>query len=598
MAPTIEIKGRNTVLILAVVFVVLLSLVIWRPQTKSVAELKKSPDQCLTCHADVGDMSPSHPVKEFGCAVCHLGNPQAGDEQNAHAGMVRNPSDLLWADKTCGQSNCHPALVHNVRNSIMATNAGLVSATLFQWQESTQLNDTLVHIHDNLSDTSLAGDHLRKLCAGCHINKKENDFAGEIGRRGGGCNDCHLVAAADSTAHPRLTVQMGVEVCEKCHNRSNRTALTYQGKFESERYGTPYEGGNLSADTLSGGRFFYHIPADVHFTAGMVCIDCHTADEVMGDGRRHAHLEDQVQVRCNDCHRARFAKPDTNNIAYKVISVNRYLPLPADSLLAQTSGGSFLENVRREKGQVFLIGKTDGRRHPVSQTGDKRECTLPGHERMSCQACHAAYTPQCYGCHDVYDPAGKQMDKITYQETAGHWQEFRSYLRFERPELGLDQFGRIAPMAPGCQVYLSELDKDGRLKNSAFWPTMAAFDPHNTRRKTPTCTECHSDPKRLGLGEGSLRLENGRLFFKPTYDAAASGLGMFALDQMNNVQGEALQQMSRRDERPFNLQEIKRIYVVTYCLVCHDTAQDAVYDDFPNSLKRFKNERGLSCSGR
>ncbi len=598
MATSIEIKGRNIILILAAFFIFLLAVLIWQPKTKSIAEFKKTPDQCLTCHQDVRDMSSSHPVKELGCAVCHLGNGLAADEQNAHAGMVRNPSDLLWADKTCGQSTCHPTLVKDVRKSIMATNAGLVNATLFQWQERRQLNDSLVHIHDNLPDTSLASDHLRKLCAGCHINKKEKDFAGEIGRRGGGCNDCHLVAAPDSAAHPQFTVQMGIEVCEKCHNRSNRTALNYQGKFESERYGTPYEGGNLSSDTLSGGRFFYHIPADVHFKAGMVCIDCHTADEVMGEGRRHAHLEEQVHVRCNDCHRAKFAAADSANIAWKVISVNSRLAMPADSLLAVSSGGNFFENVRREKGQVVLIGKTDGRKRPVRQTGDKRDCNLSGHERLSCQACHAAYTPQCYGCHDVYDPTRKQMDKITYRETAGHWQEFRSYLRFERPSLGVDQFNRIVPVAPGCQVYLTELDEGGRVKGSAFWPAMAGFDPHSTRRETPTCIECHSDPKRLGLGEGKLTLRDGKLTFMPTYDAASAGLGMFALEQITDVNGQPFQQMSRKEERPFNQREIKKIYAVSYCLVCHDKAADAIYDDFSVSLERFKNERGLSCAGK
>ena len=598
MAASIEIKWQNILLFLALIFVLLLSVLIFQPQTTSIAELSKAPDQCLSCHADVQNMSSAHPVKTFGCAVCHLGNPLATDKTNAHAGMVRNPSDLLWADKTCGQSNCHPALVKDVRKSIMTSNSGLVSATLFQWQESSQLNDSLLQIH-NVPDTSLATNHVRKLCAGCHINKIENDFAGEIGRRGGGCNDCHLQRNKEKPdGHPVFTVEMGIDVCEKCHNRSNRTALNYQGKFESEGYGTPYREGTLGEDTLSGGRFFYHIPADVHFKAGMVCIDCHTAEEVMGDGRRHAHLEDQVQVHCNDCHQAKFIKPDSANIAWKVIDVNSHLTLPADSLLAVTSGGSFFSNIRRENGKIILTGKTDGTEHSVRQTDHRRECTLSGHERLSCQACHTGYTPQCYGCHDVYDPSGKQMDKITYKETPGYWKEYRSYLRFERPSLGLDQFNRVVPMAPGCQVYLTELDEKGQVKKSAFWPTMAGFDPHSTRRETPGCLECHSDPKRLGLGEGNLTLKNGKLYFKPTYDAPAAGLGTFALEQIADVNGQPFQKMSRSGERPFSGKEIKRIYAVSYCLICHDNVKDPIYNDYSVSLRRFQNERGLLCSGK
>jgi len=598
MAATIEIKWQNILLFLAAIFVLLLSVWILQPKTKSIAELKKTPDQCRTCHREEGDMSPSHPVKELGCAVCHLGNALATDKNNAHAGMVRNPSDLLWADKTCGQSKCHPTQVDDVRKSIMTTNAGLVSATLFQWHERSQLNDSLLHIHNTLPDTSLATDHVRKLCAGCHINKKEKDFPGEIGRRGGGCNDCHLTLAADSSGHPRFTVQMGIEVCEKCHNRSNRTALNYQGKFESEGYGTPYMNGNLSPDTLSGGRFYYHIPADVHFEAGLVCIDCHTANELMGDGQLHSHLEEQVRIRCADCHQARFNKPAAGNIVWKVIALNENLQMPADSLLAVTTGGGFFSNVLLKDGQVVLTGKTDGKQRVIRQTGHNRQCNLAGHERLSCQTCHTAYTPQCYGCHDVYDPRGRQMDKITYRETPGRWREYRSYLRFERPALGVDQLGRVVPMAPGCQVYLNELDDRGQIRRNAFWPTMAGFDPHITRRAVPSCIACHSDPKRLGLGQGELSLQNGKLRFEALYDAASAGLGMFALEQMTDVEGQPFQQMSRVGERPFNQREVNRIYAVSYCLVCHERAADSIYDNFSVSLKRFKEERGLSCAGK
>ncbi len=596
MATAIEVKWQNILLFLALIFMLLLSIFIFQPKTKSIADFRKNADQCRTCHTNVADMSASHPVKTMGCAACHLGNPFSADKENAHAGMVRNPSDLLWADKTCGKTECHPALVKDVRKSIMTDNSGLVSATLFQWRESATLNDSLVQIH-SIPDTSLATDHLRKLCAGCHINKTENDFAGEIGKRGGGCNDCHLVGNTTGT-HPAFTVQIGIEVCEKCHNRSNRTALNYQGKFESEGYGTPYGGGAFSEDTLSGGRFFYHIPADIHFRAGMVCIDCHTAEEVMGDGKRHAHLEDQIQVRCRDCHQASFKKPDSADISWKVIAVNTMLSVPDDSLLAVTSGGSFLNNVRRENGRVVLIKKTDGERRVIKQMEKNKNCTLSGHERLSCQACHTAYTPQCYGCHDVYDPSRKQMDKISFEETEGHWQEFRSYLRFERPALGVDPFNRIVPMAPGCQVYLTELDKQKQVKKQAFWPTMAGFDPHSTRRETPTCMECHSDPKRLGLGEGNLTLKEGNLHFTPTYAATAAGLGGFALEQMIHVNGEPFQQMSRTGERPFNGTEIRKIYAMRYCLVCHEKATDKIYNRFSESLKRFRSDQEIICQGK
>ncbi len=570
------------------VLVVILT-VLYRPTTST--ETAPKPDQCLTCHQDLDDMDTNHPMKTFGCASCHLGNPNTADKENAHAGMVRNPSDLHWAAQTCGKAKCHPNLVQSVHTSIMTTNSGLVASTLLQWQESALWDDSLKQIDGGFPDTSLATSHLRKLCAGCHVNKREHDFPGEFGQRGGGCNDCHLIPAKKDGGHPRFTVNIGISTCEKCHNRSNRTALNYQGKFESEGYGTPFEGGNTSSDTLSGGRFFYHIPSDVHFTAGMVCIDCHSTEDVMGDGRLHAHLETQVHIRCSDCHEARFAKPDSASRVFKVVRVNEHLPMPADSLFLITQTGTFLPNVVKEKGAVRLIRKMDGKILTIPQTQNKAECNLPGHERLACQTCHTAYTPQCYGCHDTYDPNRTQMDKVSHQETAGHWSEGRSYLRFENPPLLVDQFNRVMPAAPGCQVFLTDL----RDSSQTYWPTMAAFDPHITRTKVPDCVSCHSNPKRLGLGAGNPEWNNEVLKADPVYDAATSGLGKNSLEQFVNGTGKELQRMSRRKERPFNQKELEGIVGLSLCLTCHDSYRDPIYRDFSHSLTRYKNDASLPC---
>jgi len=515
-------------------------------------------DQCLSCHQDVADTSPSHSHQSMGCASCHLGNGLATGKNIAHAGMVRNPSDLYWAGQTCGQAGCHPDLTSHVQNSLMHTNAGLVQSTFYQWLES----DSADNIHADIrtvSDTSLAGSHLRKLCSGCHINKPENDFEGEIGLRGGGCNDCHLKPAGDKN-HPQFSIQLEIALCEKCHNRSNRTALSYQGKFESEGYGTPFQAGNSSGQTLSGERYFSRLPADRHFELGLVCIDCHIMEDVMGDGQHYAHLEEAVYAGCLSCHEPVFARPDKKSTVWKLLYLNQNLRTGPDSLFGLARDLAFYPNLIRENGKNLLITKLDGRSHPIPARAEA--CRQDIHSRLSCQACHSVYTPQCYGCHELYNPAKKQMDKIAMKETPGHWKEFRSYLRYEDPALGLDQRGQIMPMAPGCQVYLTELDMSGQVKSQKTWLTMAGFDPHITRKEVPACLECHTNPKRMGLGEGELGIDNGRMVFSPTYDSEHSGLGSVPPEAMVNVHGEMLQRMSRPGERPFNQQELKRIFRV------------------------------------
>jgi len=594
MANLFQLKKLGSTIILLAVLVIVLVIAILNNGKMNDIAMENAPDKCLSCHADENDMSSAHPNKTFGCKICHLGNPDATDKDIAHAGMVINPSNLHWINKTCGQSECHADISHAVKNSIMTTNSGLIASTLYQWGERSILSDTLLNI-ETLPDTSLATSHIRKLCAGCHVNKLQGDIPGEFGERGGGCNDCHLVAKLGSQIHPILTVEIGIDKCEKCHNRSNRTALNYQGKFESEGYGTPYEAGNFSSDTLSGARFWYPIPADVHFEAGMVCIDCHTAEDVMGDGKRYAHLENQVHITCKDCHQMQTGKPEQDDWLWKTISVNKNLKIPADSLFARTGLGTFFSNVFKKKNQAVLIKKLDGKELSVKQIGNRSECMMPGHERLSCQSCHSAYTPQCYGCHDLYDPGEKQLDKISYEETYGHWEEGRSYLRFEEPALGLDQFGKIMPFAPGCQVYLTALDKKSKPEHQNTWLTAAAFDPHITRTKVPKCIDCHGTPKRMGIGQGNLTLEKAMFTFSSDYDPHKSGLGSVPLESLVNPDGNPLQVMSRVGERPFNKSEIRRIYRVSLCITCHDQYNDSIYQDFHGSIERYFNDRNLPC---
>jgi hypothetical protein len=53
-------------------------------------------EYCLTCHADLPEISPSHPVAAFGCVLCHGGERLALQADLAHSSMRggANPADL------------------------------------------------------------------------------------------------------------------------------------------------------------------------------------------------------------------------------------------------------------------------------------------------------------------------------------------------------------------------------------------------------------------------------------------------------------------------------------------------------------------------
>ena len=91
-------------------------------------------DMCLNCHKKE-KLDGAHDGLVIGCSPCHLGDPLAIDKVKAHAGMVRNPGDLRVAAQTCGVEGCHPADIHKVKHSLMATNRGILSTLLYYWGE-------------------------------------------------------------------------------------------------------------------------------------------------------------------------------------------------------------------------------------------------------------------------------------------------------------------------------------------------------------------------------------------------------------------------------------------------------------------------------
>jgi len=567
---------------------------------------------CLFCHAKFKDPDPSHPISAFGCATCHLGNSYSLDKERAHFTVVRNPGDLRIVGTTCGKTGCHAEIVTRVKNSVMATNRGILKTLQLKWpplladdrQAGLGVRDLMVTEHHQ---DSLAIGLYRKMCAGCHLWKKRGDREGEIGRRGGGCSDCHVLdeekgqaTGKEVSVHPAITTRIPSRNCVKCHNRSARIGLSYFGRFESARYGTPYVGKGLDRRRLSGRRFFLQLASDVHFKkAGMECIDCHTATGLMGDGRQYDEMEDQVDITCKACHGPGFSNQmASGSLANKLLFLNKRVPKIHGGLIATSKKGTPLYNLQRCGNKVVFYRKIDGKaiRMDVSLF-DRPYHRLPGHERLSCQACHSKWMPQCYGCHLSYRRSYNQRDWISKKESPGRWKETRSFLRFSKPALGLKDRSSIYPISP-CQVFVSVFgDKDRyQAKRSFKILTMSAFDPHTTSKGSRGCIECHGDPKVLGLGEGILNHTRGKMVFRPTCDSKSSFLSIpFALDSYVDLSGKALQASSRKESRPFNHHEIKEILSVNVCLGCHTRYEDRIYKDFDKSKRRFQTEPGLPC---
>ncbi len=535
-------------------------------------------EMCLSCHTSE-KLDPAHDAMVIGCSPCHLGDALSVEKEKAHEGMVINPGDLRVVEKTCGVSGCHPADVNKVKNSLMATNRGILSTLLYYWGErDTQDAEITVEELLETGENSLAIDYYRKLCATCHLWKQKNNLPGApafFNEKGGGCSACHYKAVEGAELktvtsfeeerlvltkkdqvkkkpHPLIVKKVADDNCIRCHNRSGRIGLSYTGIFEAEGYGTPYEKGQTSSKKLPGDRFYLDIAKDVHYEKGMSCIDCHTRNEIMGDGTQYAHYEDQLEIKCVTCHSENPGVTRKNND---------------------------IENVEKKNGRLELIGKNTEVSRSLNPP-KKGACDYSGHKRITCEACHSTWVPQCYGCHAKRDDSDTHLDKLTLKETKGWWEEGRSYIRYEKPMLAV--WGdEVVVVTPGCQDIVTIVDEKGSVEQSFNRFTIAAINPHTTQAKGRSCKDCHASSKTVGLGEGTVTKENGQWQFYPVDKGVDTLNGRtVGMDNFVDIEGKQLQHGSRDDLRPFNRDELHKILRIGLCLDCHKSYDDPAYRDY------------------
>ncbi len=575
---------------------VLTFLVIYAPGAQGAAS------SCRSCHNGIEPISDILSMKELPCEFCHRGHPEAGSQEEAHRGMWANPSDFRVADQTCGQ--CHETILENSKKSLHATSAGIISATLYTWgaqrkKGAVYANYQVKDKHGTIKKGALhelkalpkydpfrppgpenhpAYDYLRNECLRCHLYSYGMERYGDF--RPSGCAACHVIysdsglyAGKDRAIalknpdkkktparplHHRLSRKIPPEQCIHCHNRGGRTGVSFIGTMESDGYGSPWseKPGKKGARKVHG-KYYNHLVPDVHYEKGLYCVDCHTAQDCHGDGNIYSKKENAVEIECVDCHGT-----------------------PIKTSLLKTSWGNPLKKVKKEAGNVILLS-VSGKRYVIPQVKDivergnhgaKKAMGNPKHmERMECYACHSRWAPQCYGCHAQQDCTTFSHDWLSHDmpgdisqggkaafrdKTCCKWHETRSYLRWESPALGINAEGKISPFIPGCQVFYTQISKDGScsIHNKVF----TTFDgisgiasnpiqPHTISRRARTCPDCHANPKASGLGHG---------IFQPI----RNGLDIpFGLEQIVDQEGRQLQATSHDGARPFNRNELERI---------------------------------------
>jgi len=415
-------------------------------------------------------------------------------------------------------------------------------------KEMTEIPDapTVEEIH---KDPSLAVyTYLRQECLRCHTGSKGRFKRGDF--RGIGCSSCHvpysnegfyegndpktskkepghmLVHAIQSSRKVKVQVHdinysgVPVETCSTCHNRGKRIGVSYQGLMETE-YQSTFDSEGHGQPKLHTKRYL-HMQEDVHYQKGMLCQDCHTSNDLHGDGFLGGANAAAVEIECQDCHGTTKKYPWELPIGYsdefeekakegKARGTSKtlaeylkkgYVPKNMEDGYIITARGNPLPKAVKKGNKIImhLASGKDIELKPLKLLKETDALTKEGlvamdviephNDKMECYSCHATWAPQCYGCHvkvdysggksnpdflkashdqDIHGTTGGMRDLKKYL-VPGKVTETRSYLRWEDPALSQNGEGRVSPTIPGCQTTITVIGKDGKalLQNHIF----------------------------------------------------------------------------------------------------------------------------------
>jgi hypothetical protein len=383
----------------------ILVLAIWednyRPKAIAITPtLNSQVEYCVSCHTELTEISPSHPLEAFGCVICHGGNGLTLDKNLAHAALRggANPSALDVVQPSCGGVDCHNGPpdqqrdhIPRVMTSIQSTYAGAIAQVRYAFGAQPDLRARMgIYKIEGLSafipsqEMSPALHTFGQNCLVCHISAlpmPETQYA-----RFTGCSACHTSQpiGIDKKIH-KLTTSISYTQCNTCHNRGNYSLRDIQFHPRTDQ----------PSDRMHD--YYQPIAQFTRCEYTLDCVDCHTRHEIMGDGQIHGSMKDIQYIQCLTCHGTINELPltrtisDPNDLALRMAFLNPIIDLKVGDTVLVTSKGEPLWNIRLSlDGTYELFGKATGQRflfRPVLGTA----CKQNPEEQASkyCHKCHA-----------------------------------------------------------------------------------------------------------------------------------------------------------------------------------------------------------------
>jgi hypothetical protein len=266
---------------------------------------------------------------------------------------------------------------------------------------------------------------------------------------------------------------------------------------------------------------------DIHLEKGMHCVDCHFKQDNHGNGKLYNEPRAAIEIDCIDCH-------GTVKQAATLVTTGPASPGTDLSSLSTPFGQPRFTSRRGKITQRSMV--TDGLEWEVPQVVDVvtpgsprysekarlaktmqmdgatwgdagAEPTKLAHDnsKMTCYACHSAWTTSCFGCHlsmranqkkpNLHSEGGDSRNWTSY-----NFQTLRDDIYFLAKD-GTVSKNRVAPARSACAVMVSSQNQNrewiysqqqttssGGFSGTAF----STYVPHTVRAtETRTCTDCH-----------------------------------------------------------------------------------------------------------
>jgi len=374
--------------------------------------------------------------------------------------------------------------------------------------------------------------------------------------------DHQIRSIARTTSEGEVIEGMDDYTCAGCHQGSNRTVMQYWGirldqnqdlvndvqypaapkKFKTTENDERLFDPDVANNTFNGRNANQYIltedydgdgrddtPADVHYEAGLGCIDCHGSRDLHGgtagdptSGDIMSRMSQAVMITCESCHGTIDSAPATTacttydgeaadcaidaagnplrhvtvdpatggmKLVSRLTGQEHFLPkvvdVVADNGVVNPQTGESLYSPHAS----YAMGRNDG--DDATGTGPLQESNefipYPGFshsDEMTCTSCHASWTNNCIGCHLAggYDD---DPDNFFFSNVTGERSVFfqaNADFVYQTPvpfQLGVDEDNKVAPIAANSMAFFRWYDRNGDVSD------VFAFSDRNGNGNNP-----------------------------------------------------------------------------------------------------------------